>query len=185
MSVSSEQTLILRDFETPLEDGFQPFFVLQLQDKFSENVKTTTETGYQREKPLEVLEGKYNFSLNLENDCPPYSRRRLHVRAMPKAPQSPDLIPLYHEDRPHNLALVFQSDNTSEKEEIRFWTAIHDSALSLGEHTLRLGEVKLMIIGSIHLDFVDQMNLDDDDSYLTQTIDVNLEFWIRIVQSNI
>lgn len=185
MSVSSEQTLILRDFETPLEDGFQPCFVLQLQDKFSENIKTTTETGHQRENPLEVLEGKYDFSLNLENDYPPYNRQRLHVRAMPKSPQSPDLIPLYHEDHPHSLALIFQSDDTSEKEETRSWTARDDSTLFLGEHTLRLGEIKIMIVGHIHLDFVNQMDLDEDDSYLTRTIDVNLEFWLRIVEPRV
>lgn len=185
MSVSSEQTVILRDFGPPLEDGFQPCFALQLHDKLSDNIKTTTETGYQREKPLEVFEGRYDFSLNLENDYPPYDRRRLHVRAMRKAPQSPDLIPLYHEDTPHTLALIFQSNDTSEKEETRHWNAKYDSTLSLGEHTLRLGELKIMIIGVIHLDFVDQMDLDDDDSCMTQTIDVNLEFWIRIVQPNI
>lgn len=185
MPVSSEQAITLRDFERPLGGGFQPCFALQLCEKFSDNIKTTTENGNQREDPLEVFEGRYDFSLNLENDYPPYNRRRLHVRVMPKAPQSPDLIPLYHEDLPHSLALIFQSDDTSEKEETRQWNAIHDSTLSLGEHTLRLGEIKIMIIGVIHLDFVDQMGLDDDESCLTRTIDVNLEFWIRIVRPKI
>ncbi|KAI7970905.1 hypothetical protein EIK77_000572 [Talaromyces pinophilus] len=185
MSVSSEQTLVLKDFETPPKDGFQPCFGLQVHDRSSDILKTTTETGYQRKSPLEVFKGKYDFSLNLENDYAPYHRRRLHVRAMRRAPQSPDLIPVYHEDVPHILALIFQSKDTSEKEETRHWNAKHDSTLSLGEHTLRLGEVKIMIIGVIHLDFVDQMDLDDADECLTKTIDVNLEFWIRIVQPNI
>lgn len=93
---------------------------------------------------------------------------------MRRAPQSPDLIPLYHEDIPHTLALIFQSKDTPEKEETRQWNAKHDSTLLLGEHTLRLGEVKVMIIGVIHLDFVDQMDLDDDDECLTKTIEANL-----------
>lgn len=182
MSVSSDRTVILGDSEAPLQGGFQPCFALQLHDISSENMQTTTETGYDREKPLEVFEGIYDIALNLENDYPPYHRGRLHVRAMPKAPQSPDLIPLFDEDRPHNLALIFKSDDSLEKEETRQRNAIHDSRLSLGRHTLRLGEIKVMLIGVIHLDFVDQMKLDDDDSALTQTINVNLEFWIRIVQ---
>lgn len=169
----------------PLGDGFQPCFALQLREKLSDNIKTTTEVGYKRENPLEVFEGAYDFSLNLENDYPPYDRQSLHVRVMRKAPQSPGLIPLYHEDLPHTLALIFQSDDTSEKEETKQWNAINDSTLFLWEHTLRLGEIKVIIIGVVHLDFVDQMDLDDDDPRLTQTIDVNLAFWIRIVRPQV
>ncbi|KAE8551326.1 hypothetical protein TMatcc_001268 [Talaromyces marneffei ATCC 18224] len=175
----------MKDVETSSNDGLRPCFVLQLHSKFPDNIKKTKETGYQRDSPLEVLEDKYAFSLNLENDYPAYNRHHLYVRAMPKVPQSPDLIPFYHENLPHNLALIFQSDDTSEKEETRLWNAIDDSILFLGEHTLRLGEIKIMIIGHIHVDFVDQMELDDGDSYFTQTIDVNLEFWLRIVQPRI
>ncbi|RAO66609.1 uncharacterized protein BHQ10_002621 [Talaromyces amestolkiae] len=181
MSASLERT----DTPRPLGDEFQPCFALQLREKLSHNIKTTTEVGYKRENPLEVFEGTYDFSLNLENDFPPYDRRNLHVRVMRKAPQSPGLIPLYHEDLPHTLALIFQSDDTSEKEETKQCHAINDSTLFLGEHTLRLGKIKVMIVGVIHLDFMDQMDLDDDDPCLTQTIDVNLAFWIRIVRPQV
>jgi hypothetical protein len=158
----------------------EPCYMLVILDE-SKNETETADNGYTSDNPLIVQQGSYELWIKMTVDDQPYRYPHLHVRAINSARVSRRQIPFFNTDESTRIAVVFRSESGPEKSEKIETTPLKDDQIPLGKHRLGLGDLHILLIGYIPIDFVEFSAKGDVADFLTDFIPVNLNFWLRVV----
>ncbi|CRG84523.1 hypothetical protein PISL3812_01800 [Talaromyces islandicus] len=147
----------------------------------SENETTTVNKGYRKDAPLTAQQGSHELWIKMIADDQPFKCPHLHVRAIKSEPRGRHHIPYFNMNESTRIAVVFQSKSGPEKEQKIETAPVTGDKIPLGSHDLQLGDLHILLIGYIPLDFVVYHPDGKIAECLTDFIPVNLNFWLRVV----
>lgn len=159
----------------------EPCYILSIIDA-SNNETTTIDIGNREGDPLTVGQGTYQLWIKMGVEKPPFKYPHLHVRSTKsKPPMARRWIPYFNTDESTMFAVVFRSETGPEKEQKIQTVPATDDKIPLGTHKLRPGDLNILLIGYMPLDFLTYNPNGEPEEYVTDFISVNLNFWLNIV----
>lgn len=148
----------------------------------SGNETKTVNKGYRIDNPLTIRQGRYELWIKMVADDQPFKYPHLHVRETIKSePRYRQQIPYFNTNESTRIAVIFQSKTAPEKEQKIETAPMTEDKIPLGVHNLRQGDLHILLIGYIPLDFVVYCPDRTIAECLTDFIPVNLNFWLHVV----